>query len=99
MDSLIVCRCEGVTLGEIRECIETDSPDSHSHLRTLTRAGMGVCQGRVCSPVVAKLMASKYGRPLEAFPPFPAARPARVVPLIAFDSPESDVRDAATVDG
>jgi len=41
-DDTIVCRCEDVTLGEIKE---------HDNLRSAklqTRCGMGPCQGRIC---------------------------------------------------
>jgi len=44
-----VCRCESVTLGEIRDC-QTILEAKLQH-----RLGMGACQGRVCGPAVASL--------------------------------------------
>ena len=40
----IVCRCEDVTLGAIARC------ESMREAKLHTRAGMGPCQGRVCTP-------------------------------------------------
>lgn len=73
-----------------------DAPESHSHLRTLTRAGMGVCQGRVCSSLVIQLMADVSGKPLEELVPFPAGRPVRVVPVQAFRAHNLDADVAMT---
>lgn len=42
----VVCRCEGVTAGEI------GAAASFSELKLRTRAGQGPCQGRVCAPLI-----------------------------------------------
>lgn len=47
-DCTVVCRCEEVTFGEItaaREGLLAEDPRS---LKGVTRAGMGMCQGRIC---------------------------------------------------
>ena len=43
----IICRCEEVTLGEIRQAIDAGLL-SPGDIRKYTRAGMGSCQGRTC---------------------------------------------------
>ncbi|MFZ5633217.1 MAG: (2Fe-2S)-binding protein [Bacillota bacterium] len=55
-DKLIVCRCEEVTLGEIKEAVK-DGARSVSGVKMRTRACMGMCQGRVCQPLVLKVLA------------------------------------------
>lgn len=48
-DDTLVCRCEDVSYGEIRQHASWRSAKLH------TRCGMGPCQGRVCGPVTAFL--------------------------------------------
>jgi len=43
----IICRCEDVTLEEIRELIDKGYT-SMDEIKRITRCGMGQCQGRTC---------------------------------------------------
>lgn len=71
-DDTVVCRCEEVTGGAIREATELGAGDPRT-VKLLTRAGMGWCQGRVCGPAVAGLAGCELT---------PSRRPfARPVPL------------------
>jgi NADPH-dependent 2,4-dienoyl-CoA reductase/sulfur reductase-like enzyme len=45
-DDTVVCRCEDVTLGELRK------QNSGTEAKLQTRCGMGPCQGRICGPAV-----------------------------------------------
>lgn len=75
-DATQVCRCEGVTAGEIREAVDTGWNDLHG-AKAATRAGMGPCQGRECGHIVAALAGRGEGMP-ECF----AARmPIRPLPM------------------
>jgi NADPH-dependent 2,4-dienoyl-CoA reductase/sulfur reductase-like enzyme len=47
-NSTIICRCEEVTLGEISHSFQALGADSARTAKLFTRAGMGLCQGRVC---------------------------------------------------
>lgn len=51
-DTTVVCRCEDVTLGEIRRAVAGGATDVNE-VKGLTRAGMGNCQGRICGDLVA----------------------------------------------
>lgn len=51
--SVLVCRCENLTWAEIEDAIETLQPTSLRQLKLVTRWGMGICQGRVCRPLMA----------------------------------------------
>lgn len=54
-DEAVVCRCEEVPAGRIREAAgELGARDART-VKLLTRAGMGWCQGRMCGPAVAAL--------------------------------------------
>ena len=67
-DETIVCRCEEVTVGEVRRHIRPDSRDPNA-VKSLTRIGMGLCQGHNCSQQVSAIFAQETGRPLIELPP------------------------------
>jgi glycerol-3-phosphate dehydrogenase len=63
----VVCHCERVTRGEIRDALRTAIPPrSLDALRRRTRAGLGRCQGFYCLAEVATLLAAGSGRTVEA---------------------------------
>lgn len=51
----IVCRCEDVTLAEVRAASRLHGEDLRS-IKLATRAGMGPCQGRYCQREIAELL-------------------------------------------
>ncbi|TXT59830.1 MAG: Hydrogen cyanide synthase subunit HcnB [Promethearchaeota archaeon] len=53
-DEAIVCRCERVTAGEIRKWIRKGVTDINE-LKALTRASLGACGGKTCTPLIEKL--------------------------------------------
>lgn len=55
-DATVVCRCEAVEMGEIKEAIEGRGAIDLASIKRLTRAGMGRCQGRYCAPRIATLI-------------------------------------------
>ncbi len=58
----IVCRCEGVTEGEILRAIRTNpKPRDLDGVKRRTRAQMGRCQGGFCSPYIIELLAREMG--------------------------------------
>jgi NADPH-dependent 2,4-dienoyl-CoA reductase/sulfur reductase-like enzyme len=59
-DATIVCRCEEVTAGAVREAVRLGALGPNQ-LKTYTRCGMGPCQGRLCGPVVSELIAAERG--------------------------------------
>ncbi len=61
---VFICRCEEVTLRQIEEVID-EGYDTIDDVKRITRAGMGLCQGRSCSKVIARIIAQKTGKPLE----------------------------------
>lgn len=58
----IVCRCEGITEGEIVEAIHTNPKAVDiDGVKRRTRSGMGRCQGGFCSPIVTAIIARENG--------------------------------------
>ena len=58
-----------------------EGPPNPDQVKRLTRAGMGVCQGRRCREQVACLLALGSGEALEAIPPATHRAPVRPLPL------------------
>ncbi|MFF3905887.1 FAD-dependent oxidoreductase [Streptomyces sp. NPDC001848] len=52
-DDTVVCRCEEVRAGTVREAVAELGAGDLRTVKLLTRAGMGWCQGRMCAPGVA----------------------------------------------
>ena len=58
----IVCRCEGITEGEIRAAINRNPRAVDvDGVKRRTRAGMGRCQGGFCAPLVMQILAEENG--------------------------------------
>lgn len=82
-DATIVCRCEEITAGSLRECIRGGAADMNL-LRGLLRCGMGPCQGRSCAVTVARLLAEATTQTPTSPAPFRARPPLRPLPLGAL---------------
>ena len=48
----MICRCERVTLADLTAAVEGLDARGLRQLKLWTRAGMGICQGRVCRPAL-----------------------------------------------
>ena len=59
-DETVICRCEVVTAGDIRQGRALD-PAELNRAKAFTRVGMGRCQGRVCGPAAAQILAAARG--------------------------------------
>ena len=59
-EKTIICRCEDITLEEIREWVEKGYTDMEE-LKRATRAGMGPCQGRTCRTHIIRELAKAAG--------------------------------------
>jgi len=63
-DNIIICRCEEVTLGEIKQAIREGARDV-TGIKRRTRAGMGLCQGRTCEKLVQQIIKEELGKKVE----------------------------------
>lgn len=81
-DDVVVCRCEEVTAGAIREVARRDGAGDARSAKLLARPGMGWCQGRICGYATECLAAATVGGPPRHRPPHrPIAAP---IPLGAL---------------
>ncbi len=53
-NEIIVCRCERVSVGEIRNWIRSGVRD-FNELKALTKVGMGACGGKTCTPLIERI--------------------------------------------
>lgn len=60
----LICRCEDITLDEIRRVI-ADGYRTIDEIKRVTRAGMGPCQGRTCRQLIAQELSRHFGIPME----------------------------------
>jgi len=56
-DDTIICRCEEITAGDIRQTAQSTGAQDLNRLKAMCRVGMGRCQGRMCGPAAAELLA------------------------------------------
>jgi hypothetical protein len=73
-----------VTAKQVIDAIGFESDFTLRGVKIHTRAGMGFCQGRMCSHLIARLIARKTGRVLESIHPDTAQAPIKPVPLRAL---------------
>lgn len=61
----IVCRCEEVSRGEIRDALHRSVPcDTLDGVKRRVRPGMGRCQGGFCGPLVLQIIVEETGKAL-----------------------------------
>lgn len=89
-DAAVICRCEGVTAGDLRATLPLSGPEAN-RLKSLARVGMGRCQGRYCQLAGAELAAAATGLPTSNVGRLRAQPPARPVPIGAWLAEPSDV--------
>ncbi|NOZ71610.1 MAG: FAD/NAD(P)-binding oxidoreductase, partial [Chloroflexi bacterium] len=59
----LICRCEEVSLGEIRQAWDQGARTLRE-IKGLTRLGMGNCQGRICGDLAVHLLVDSEAPPL-----------------------------------
>ena len=86
-DDVIVCRCEEVTAGQIRDAARQGA-QGPNQAKSFLRTGMGPCQGRICGPVVTEILAGTLGRDPNAIGYYrirPPLKPITIGELAALD--------------
>lgn len=76
-DNTVVCRCEDITLAELHKAVPP-WPASGNLVKAWSRAGMGMCQGRICGSLVPHLI-SLHGASLDGV--FTVRAPIRPIPI------------------
>jgi glycerol-3-phosphate dehydrogenase len=60
-DAALICECEEVSAGEVKDAIDRLDVSTLTDLRRRTRIGMGTCQGEFCACRAAGLLAKAHG--------------------------------------
>ncbi|OYX44076.1 MAG: FAD/NAD(P)-binding oxidoreductase [Rhodobacterales bacterium 32-67-9] len=89
-DDCILCRCEAVRAGEFRAAIAALGPDEVNRAKAFSRVGMGRCQGRVCGPAAAEILATELGRPVSEAGRLRSQPPVKPIPIAAFQESKGD---------
>src|SRR5829696_5414744 len=76
----LTCRCEEILLEEIVAAF-TAGAQTVDDVKRRTRAGMGVCQGIYCVPVIAAMAAQAAGLPVDRVAGMTARPPVRPIAL------------------
>jgi bacterioferritin-associated ferredoxin len=90
-DDTVICRCEEVSLNEIRTAIRSGAsiPDD---IKRRTRGGMGYCQGRMCSPAILGIVERELMLKPERIGYARARSPIRPIPVsLLLETPECPV--------
>jgi bacterioferritin-associated ferredoxin len=82
-DDLVICRCEEITKGEIKEAIR-NGMRTVSGIKRITRAGMGLCQGQTCQRIVTQIIAEGLGQSPAEIEPTTARGPVRPLRMAVF---------------
>ena len=95
-DATIVCRCEEITAGQVRDAARLGATGPNQ-AKAYLRSGMGPCQGRMCGTTVAALIAAERGIPIEqagALRPRAPFKPITVGALAGLAPPIPDTTGA-----
>lgn len=79
-DDMLVCRCEEVTKGEIRQAIHAGM-FTIEELRRYLRNGMGLCQGQTCGKLVKGILARELKLPADEVEPAVSRAPMRPIEM------------------
>ena len=60
-ENTIVCRCEDITLKEIKDLIKKGFK-TVDEIKRISRCGMGPCQGRTCRQIIMREIAKATGK-------------------------------------
>ena len=82
-DPALVCRCEEITLGELRQLL-SEGFKSLDEIKRLSRCGMGPCQGKTCGQIAMREIAAFTGSPMEDVQPAAHRPPVKPVRLDFF---------------
>lgn len=84
-DNTIVCRCEEITAGAIRNVVRQGCKDPNA-VKSALRCGMGPCQGRSCGTMVSELVAQVKNCSPQESGYFRIRPPIKAVPLVELAS-------------
>ena len=79
-DDIVVCRCEEITMNEIRSWIGRGYRRL-DELKRIMRVGMGPCQGRGCRDIILRELSTATGEPMDKIDPGKIRPPLKPIKL------------------
>ena len=79
-DDTIVCRCEEITAGQIRDAVVRGGVGPNQ-VKSQTRCGMGLCQGRMCGTVLSEIIADSLKIRMTKVGYYTVRAPIKPIPL------------------
>jgi NADPH-dependent 2,4-dienoyl-CoA reductase/sulfur reductase-like enzyme len=76
-----LCRCEEITVSSVIDTVQGNELRELNRLKALSRAGMGRCQGRMCSAAMAEVLSSTRKLKLAEIGRLRAQAPVKPLPL------------------
>jgi NADPH-dependent 2,4-dienoyl-CoA reductase/sulfur reductase-like enzyme len=99
-DDAIVCRCEGVSAGELRRTVRELGANEMNRAKALCRVGMGRCQGRYCGHAAAEIVAHTARLPIEEVGRLRGQGPVKLLPMsLRLPTDDPSVRAALSSEG
>ncbi len=80
VDETIVCRCEEITAGDVRQSM-SEGATGQRQMKTSLRTGMGPCQGRMCDATVRAILCAPRNTATDSIAPPRARAPIKPVTL------------------
>ncbi len=88
-EPVTLCKCEEVTVGTILEVLQQNPHVTTANAtKLISRAGMGLCQGRYCHFALTRLMALTLGVPENEIGNFTCRFPAKPLDINALIGPD-----------
>lgn len=85
-DDTIVCRCESITVGELRSVVQRTGSSESNRAKAFSRVGMGRCQGRYCGHAAAEVIAHAANVPLEQVGRLRSQAPVKPLPIASAET-------------
>lgn len=82
-DDMLICRCEEITKGEIRQAVH-EGMWTMTEIRRYLRTGMGLCQGQTCAKLVKSIVARELGISLDQLEAATSRVPMRPIEMRIF---------------
>lgn len=89
-EDILICRCEEVMLSELKAGIN-DGFTTSKALKLRTRAGMGICQGKTCRPLIEQIVANYTDKEIPGVSGLTFTYPVRPLSLVELAGGRRDV--------
>jgi len=78
----VICRCEDITEEEIVQKIK-EGYNTMDDLKRVLRVTMGICQGKNCRRLIARILSRELGLPIEKIKQPTYRPPTKPIPISA----------------